>query len=885
MATITYKYIPLGDPDVANNQSRGISYQFNGYAPVTFKDNVSEYLDELGDTDPVPDFSTLLKDCNGVVLFKDLNYVATDGVPVPSSSNYNAALSIPGSHMFTDLNVEAADEFQMSGEYKVAHGSTVIEIPISDTMMGNRLSSKARVDAIVLYGQAYNIDFYSEVQQGTIERAVAIGLIIFDVSPLEIDPSSGSMSKSAIRITLGITSREVPSEVLDQSDAFKTWMKFAGSMHVVNNDLLTNSAFCIRGNDVEPIEQSEPDGYYAEQLHGGDVIDVNSRMFFTNDVGDENKWDNNVDFGSPAKLTVLNRSDPITDNTRLPQTVIGKVKYTTDSDGYKHARLEGVHQSFFEVQTENKETGAIYEQDWFARKKPGVSLFTENESYEFNNGDYDYYLKNSTSEFDKDDYESNVTKFGNGNQLFCKNAIGIGNTTSINSYDVMARGNSMILNSARIKSFSKAYSDEDIAGEKDREKKNLMYDTLIANSQDIEIYNRVKGSLDTDWGNYTTRAQNTVLNSKDISIDNRTSDSTFMGSQEYGRNLVAGSCNLTIKNADMNVFLGIKGIKESRMDSMIHRSEVENSKDSVYIGGAVKANMSRGNFVVGLGYTENYTGTDVDYNTIETYKTASMAYGTHVSRSVIIGRNCHITTVFDEDTQNPKYDHESNVYLIGKGLRNDIRQTHYTANSDPMLNGPTIIMGWNNQRYFQNHMRKLLVLGGGNHYGYDSIPKFKYNAMEISVTDTSLSQNVGDWTGTIYNRETTSTLTDIKGRSIDYGSSAIQLGFIKGRRSDANYGNYNFFSLGRINLFKLYALRQRIMWVPESYDGRSNKGYLVYDSSIAGGDTNDGDYRSIYSTRSVPWCSFSESGSTCLAELVDDNYSFNKHQPQKPENI
>lgn len=880
MATITYKYIPLGDPDVANNQSRGISYQFNGYAPVTFKDDVSEYLEGLGDEDPIPDFSTLLKDCKGVVLFKDLNYVATDGVPVSSSSNYKAALSSPGSHMFTDMNVEAADEFQMTGEDKVAHGSTVIEIPISDTMMGNRLSSKARVDAIVLYGQAYNIDFYSDVQQGTIERAVAIGLIVFEDSTLEIDPSSGSMSKSAIRVTLGISSKEVPKQFLEDSDAFKTWMKFAGSMHVVNNDLLTTSAFCIRGNDVEPIEQSEPEGIYAEQLQGGDVVDVNSRMFFTNDVGDGDQWDHNVDFGSPAKLTVLNKSEPITDDTRLPQTVIGNVKYTTDRDGYKHARLEGVHQSFFEVKTENSETGVIYEQDWFAKKKPGVSLFTENDSYEFKNENYDYYLKNSTSEFDRDDYDSNVTKFGNGNQIFCKNAIGIGNATSINSYNVMARGNSMIINSARIKSFSKAYDEEDLS----EDVKNIMYDTLIANSQDIEIYNRVKGSLDTDWGNYTTRALNSVINSKDITIDNRNSKSTYMGTQEYGRNFVAGSCDLDITNSDMNVFLGIKGIKRSEMYSNMKVSEVESSKDSIYIGGAIKATMSRGNFVVGLGYTENDTGTEGDYNTIESYKTPTMTHGTYTARSVIIGRNCHITTVFDEDTQNPKYDSESNVYLIGKGLRNDIRQTYYTSNIDSTLNGPTVIMGWNNQRYFQNHMRKLFVLGGGNHYGNGSIPKFKYNAMEIAVTDSSFRQTVGDWTGTVYNRETTSTLTDIKGRSIDYGSSAIQLGFLKGRRSDANYGNYNFFSMGRINLFKLYALLQRIMWVPESYDGSVNKGYLVYDSSMAGGDTEDGDYKHIYSTRSVPWCSFSESGSTCLADLVDDNYSFNKHQPQKPEN-
>lgn len=897
MATISYKYIPLGDPEATNNQSRGLSYQFNGYAPVTFVDSVYDYLLSLPEGENVPDFPTILKKCRGTVLFKDLSYVAADGIPVSNSSDYDSAVSSPGSHMFQDLTVEAADEMKLIGEDRVPHGSTVIEVPLSDTMMGDRLNGKARIDAVVLYGQAYNLDFYSKVQQGSIERTIAIGIVLFDSNKPEIDPGSGSKAKSIMKLTLGISSRSVP-DVVYENESFDAWKKFAGVMHVVNDDLLTTSSFVIRGHDVEPMGDVEADGEYAEQIQGGEVVDFNSRVFFTNDLGDGINWDRNVDFGSPAKLTVLTRSEPTTDESRLPQTVIGKVKYTTDSDGYKHGCLEGIHQSFFEY-SGSKYTGDVLEKDWFAKKKPAINLFSDSPSYTFSDPKYaDYLLKpgNKTPvgrEYDVENYESNSACFAGGNQLFSKDTVICGNGTAVNTYKSVIRGNSLVLNSSDVKSFSKATSEK----EYDKDQKSVMYDTFVANSDDIKIYNRVKGSSDPDWGKYQPIAMNTVLNSRKVGIDNTKVSDPLFGPREYGRNIVAGCSNLEIEESDMNLFLGVKG--QSATGTSVYPSRIRESKDSVYIGGSVTADRSMRNVVVSLGYKDPGVSEYLT-NTIEK-ATKPSGEKTYVKSSLIIGKDCHLTTSWPGEywrnsasSATTIVGDESDVIVLGKSLVNDIRQTA----SDPN-GGPTIILGSNNQQYYQDGYKKHLVLGS-RHYRSEDIGSFNYNPLEVSTSSFKTQFVERDGNGNSYqvwNAETASTLTDIKGRTVDYGSCGIQLGFLKGRRSDASYGNYNFFNCGRINLFKLYSLLQRIKWIPDTvYDSNGrpipNAGYLVFDSSMAGGDDPTGSLNSLYTHRSSPWNSWAYNPdanggngawTTCLADLVDDNTAKLKFAPQKPK--
>jgi hypothetical protein len=158
---------------------------------------------------------------------------------------------------------------------------------------------------------------------------------------------------------------------------------------------------------------------------------------------------------------------------------------------------------------------------------------------------------------------------------------------------------------------------------------------------------------------------------------------------------------------------------------------------------------------------------------------------------------------------------------------------------------------------------------------------------------------------------------DIKGRAIDYGSCGISLGSMAAVRSDDSYANYQFEPRGRINLFKLYALLERIYWVPQTIVGKNQKfvpnaGYLVYNSNIGRsgvggyGDTPQG---AEVLPGEVPWCSYAYSeewesdgpdhiipeyprneysyddrcGSTRLSDLVDDNISRYRYYPMTPK--
>lgn len=853
MATIKYKYLMLGDSDVNNNQSRGISMQFNGFAPLTFKDPEFDLESYISEQELVPSLDKILTDSRGTLLFDGVSYVSSNGYPVASTSNYSTAIKSPGSFMFKDLNVEAADEFQLIGdEEKVPHGSTVIEIPLSDTMMADRLNGQVRVDAIVLYGQAYNLDFYSRVQQGSLERTIPIGIVYFSgESKPVIDPSSGGKAKTELRVTLGISSVKVPTTAYDENSSYSKWSKIAGSMHVVNDDLVTASSFVVRGRGVETVSAVEPEGLYAEQLYGTDTIDVNSRMLFTNDV-DSNEWERNVSFGSPAKLTILDRSEPTDSEDRKPQFVLGKVSYETDVNDYVHGTLEGVHQTYFEF-SEDGHKGPVYETDQFSKKKSAISLFSEGTEYCHKPlsvaQSYAGYMstidpdQGRAAQYDLASMAANSACFNNGNSLFTYDSSSTGDGTNINTTNVHSRGNSLIMNSSNVISYSKSY---DGTGEDD-----VKYDTLIANSDNVYIYNRVKGTVSNDAGNYTTRALNTVINGQNVSIDNR---SVSRYSKDYGRNFVAQSNWLHINNADQNIFIGIKGDASSKYSP----SRIFNTKNSVYLGGSLEAVGSFGNFVFGTNHSKpnRINGSTYPERT--------------VSNSLIIGSNCEINTI--EGTTSIDEDYQ---FLFGKGLKTDPRQTEELMDH---LHGPSILMGWNNQKYYQPNQRKLVVLGGGS-FRANGIPDFKYNSLEVATTnlDDTNPDGLVDRSGNavhVFNRATVTKLTDIKGRSIDYGSDAVDMKFLKGDRTDENYANYNFKGLGRINMFKLYQLLRRLYW--------GGDGVVRYAKSSDYSSFSDPTAYQFEQTY-LPWSDYDRWNGTIFANLVDDNLCNLPYTPQKPE--
>lgn len=892
MATINYKYAFLTDSDVANNQSRGLSLQFNGYALLSGESDAITSLMEEGRVISMNDLVS-----NGVtVMFRDLQYASVNRIARSSDRNYDSALQNPGLHMFQDLKVMAVDEFKVIDDTGYSSGQSEIEVPIYDTMFGNRLTGEADIIGVLLYGQAYNRDFYSEVQQGTLENSTPIGLIYFESgSRVSVNPSSSTNSKekSVIKFLLGITaSRDVTEMVMTESSAsYQAWDSLRSKMHVVNENLLTTSSFVIHSHDVVPTDDEfvaidDEDGGAALKL--GPTIDVKSRLFFTNDIPNGNNFDHNVDYGSPARLTVLT-SDQHYNDERVPQTMLGKVSYYSDEGSFKHAYIDGVFESYFtasgrreggykgngRLQGDGKITsGSVFDFDWVSKNRPAFNLFSDETDYHFDDLSWCDYLRNGESEGSSEiesQIRNNSACFARGVNLFSEKSSAV-DGVNVHTRETITRGNAFCINSNRCRVFTRSPGEDEI----NRNSQLNKYTAFIANSQDITIRDRVKGSNAPTDKYKTARGKNnplsTVLNSTWISIDNRASGLEIANTEKFGRNTVIGSHTLTVKNSDDNIFLGIKGftyyMKSVEKCSWSH---VENTKSSLFAGGYVYSNMANHCFVMSTGEkdtTQNRIEGYVNYDQQNPNNDASFVYD-----SVILGQNNLISSVYrykpwnGNNTGQPQYiSDEHQVFLVGKGLKNDVRQTMDNIDNGEKI--PTIVMGINNQDYYQKNKMKQLVIGGYRPYtdAYSN-GDFHYNCAELAVTypDPVYRNGHQNW-----NKETTWTLKDVKGRSVDYGSGAISLGFMKGMRSDQQFCNYSYNGYGRINLFKLYQLLKRMYWAPKG------DGYVVKWKRNMGSDTYGG---------ILKWSDFGENeNDTCFANLVDDNHCQYQYYPSKKDN-
>lgn len=892
MATINYNYAFLTDSDVANNQSRGLSLQFNGYALLSGEADAITSLMEEGRVISMDDLVS-----NGVtVMFRDLQYASVNRIARSSDRNYDTALQNPGLHMFQDLKVMAVDEFKVIDETGYSSGQSEIEVPIYDTMFGNRLAGEADIIGVLLYGQAYNRDFYSEVQQGSIENSTPIGLIYFESgSQVSVNPSSSTNTKekSVIKFLLGITaSRDVTEMVMTESSAsYQAWDSLRSKMHVVNENLLTTSSFVIHSHDIIPIEDESveidnEDG--GAVLKMGPTIDVKSRLFFTNDIPNGNNFDHNVDYGSPARLTVLT-SDQHYNDERVPQTMLGKVNYYSDEGSFKHAYIDGVFESYFtasgrreggykgngRLQGDGKITiGSVFDFDWVSKNRPAFNLFSDETNYHFDDLSWCDYLRNGEPEGSSEietQIRNNSACFARGVNLFSEKSSAV-DGVNVHTRETITRGNAFCINSNRCRVFTRSPDEDEI----NRNSQLNKYTAFVANSQDVTIRDRVKGSNAPTDKYKSSRGKNNplsmVLNSTWISIDNRASGLEIANTEKFGRNTVIGSHTLTVKNSDDNIFLGIKGFTYYKKSvEMCSWSHVENTKSSMFAGGYVYSNMANHCFVLSTGEkntTQNRIEGYVDYDQQNPNNDASFVYD-----SVILGQNNLISSVYRYKPWNgnssgqPQYiSDEHQIFMVGKGLKNDVRQTMNNIESGEKI--PTIVMGINNQDYYQKNKMKQLVIGGYRPYTDAYLNgDFHYNCAELSVTypDPVYRNGHQNW-----NKETTWTLRDVKGRSVDYGSGAISLGFLKGVRSDQQFCNYSYKGYGRINLFKLYQLLKRMYWAPKG------DGYVVKWKRNMGSDTYGG---------ILKWSDFGENpNDTCFANLVDDNHCQYQYYPSKKPN-
>ena len=927
MATIRYNYAFLKDSDVANNQSRGISLQFNGYALLSAP--TSETIPNLFDTGEseeikyVPSLNDLIN-ASVTVLYRDINYTVNSGVARSADRNYESALKNPALHMFQDLVVRAADEYKLEDSTGRSSGQTEVQIPVYDTMFGNRINGAMRVDGILLYGQAYNKDFYSEVQQGKIENSTPIGIIYFDGDGPEIDPTSGATSKdkSVIRFLIGIIASLDATGMVESSSSYNEWSKFKGNVHVVNENLLTTSSFVVHGHDVIPTddpsvenavdEDGNPVGYGAV-LNRGPTIDVQSRMFFTNDVPGANNFDHNVDFGSPARLTVLTHDEAVEfshgqkdiganqkSENRKPQTMLGKVNYYDDQAGFKHAYMDGIVESYFTASGRREEgykgngklksagrytSGPVWDVDWISKNRPAFSLFSENPNYNFDDYSWADYLLDvegsSVPDGIQETVNANSACFARGVNMFTIDSQAV-NGININTRQVVTRGNAFVINSNRCTVFTRAPSEDEIAKRHSLNK----FTAFIANSEDVTIRDRVKGTANAaskDKKYHAVRGKtnplNTVINSTRISIDNRAPGLDNMNTEDFGRNTVLGSHNVSMKVADDNIILGVKGYYftnngKNKKNPAYNWSHIENTRALRAFGGPMYVNYAKDCFIFGTGDGEH------TLNKLEGYIDYSGTTRERIYSSMIFGENNQISTLYrykpweGNKVGQIKYSFdEHNVFLFGKGLRNDVRQTRALLTDSSAAATPTFIFGINNQDYYQPKQVKQFIIGGYRPYStayYNG--DFRYNMAEFSVVypDPIRRNSQDNW-----NKESILTLNDVKGRTIDYGSGAINLGFMKGVRSDQQFGHHStahpsYKGFGRINLFKLYQLLKRMYWAQKG-DGYVVKYYKNFHDDEWGGTLNWSDYGT-------------NSDDTCLANLVDDNLCQYQYFPAKGPN-
>lgn len=934
MATIRYNYAFLKDSDVANNQSRGISLQFNGYALLSAPDATT--IQNLFETESsethyntgndqggikyVPSLNDLI-DAGVTVLYRDINYTVNGNRARSADRNYESALQNPALHMFQDIVVRAADEYKLEDRTGRSSGQTEVQIPVYDTMFGNRINGLLRVDGILLYGQAYNKDFYSEVQQGKIENSTPIGIIYFDGEGPEIDPSSTtSKDKSVIRFLLGIIAALDATDMVSSSSSYDEWSKFKGNVHVVNENLLTTSSFVVHGHDVIPTddpsvesavdEDGNPVGYGAV-LNRGPTIDVQSRMFFTNDVPGANNFDHNVDFGSPARLTVLTHDEAVEfthgqkdiganqkSENRKPQTMLGKVNYYNDQAGFKHAYMDGIVESYFTASGRREEgykgngkyksagrytSGPVWDVDWISKNRPAFSLFSENPNYNFDDYSWADYLLNvegsSVPEGIQETVNANSACFARGVNMFTIDSQAV-HGVNINTRRVVTRGNAFVINSNRCTVYTRAPSEDEVSKSLSLNK----YTAFIANSEDVTIRDRVKGTASAsskDKKYHAVRGKtnplNTVLNSTRITIDNRAPGLSNMNTEDFGRNTVLGSHNVSLNVADDNIILGVKGYQFTNNGKLkkpnYYWSHIENTRALRAFGGPMYVNYARDSFIFGTGDSEH------TINKLEGYVDLNGTDRDRIHGSFIFGENNQISTLYRYKPWHgnkvgqiwEQYD-EHNVFLFGKGLRNDVRQTKALLDNSSADTVPTFIFGINNQDYYQPKQVKQFVIGGYRPYTtayYNG--DFRYNMAEFAVIYPKPIQRNGQQN---WNKESILTLNDVKGRTIDYGSGSINLGFMKGVRSDQQFAHQSsthasYKGFGRINLFKLYQLLKRMYWAAKG------DGYVVKYNKNFTGDTWGG---------VLNWSDYGVNGDdTCLANLVDDNLCQYQYFPSKGE--
>lgn len=706
MSTYSYKFVFLGDPDVTVNQSRGINIQFNGYVPVTCKN--STYLSNLIAQKKQLNVQEAAKSGDIVMLFRDVRYRSNGTVTNADDANYTTFIKTPGDHMFQGLTAMASDELQLIDENGSQRSTLSVELPLYDTMFGDRLvGGKTRIDGVLLYGQAYNPMFNDEYRQGDLESSVPVAIVVFAPSGSgdkpEIDPSNEAKAKTVLRIGINVISGEAAGAEIADTPEFRDWQKLAGTMHIVNDGLATSASFIVRDHDID-IEPISDD--FA--VSGEKTIDVATRMFFSEDP-EGTDTDLNVDFGSPARLNVMNY-DEISEGKK-PQMMISKVKNWEDENGYKHASWDGIVESWYSESGQYRDEqaqpykmilGSVYDLDYVAKDNPAVNIFSDGRSY-ITTSQYAPYSPGAVSEGTNlspgmQERWDERTSFASAPALFSSGVIASNKSIVINSKSVRAAGSYNVIGS----SYVELSSNPNL---KDIESKMPLYQGLIANSRTVKIedceeepdhvpYTRGGGAY-THEPHFSllckTYANNNVIGSREVLISSRYPYYDYNGDSHpdgyrLERTFIANCDRVNLNMSDRVIALGLKGVfgngstqkaqkrfytgaskntycgnsgdaawtngftqDSNETEYSLSFNTFTRTEDSVFIGGSVNTTDVKGVVVIGTGCPRsNYYGANIVEGFRATDEVKPIGHAYMVEHSAIIGLDNRISTIVPE---------------------------------------------------------------------------------------------------------------------------------------------------------------------------------------------------------------------------------------------
>lgn len=823
MSNLKYKFFLFNDPDRSVNQSRGLNLQFNGYAMLSCPayDTLYDTLIDVDEDFEMPSLTELLSSTKGTVVYKSLPYSVQNKFPRPKDNTaYNGCISKPGDYLFDTLKAIPASEFKYKTEDSNYISNLILELSLSDGMISSSIiGSKFRVDALILYGQAFTREFVSEVEQGSIENVVPIGLLIFIASDsdscLYINPANTEKNSFDLILRIALSTNEITE--ISEDEFTELWEELAGKMHVVNDGLTTTSSFVVKSRGVEVAEAVWEDPYGELLSTDESTVNFSTKFLFTNDTDDSN-YDHDVSFASPARLTVLDKDQPIESTIRRPQFVLGKVKYETDTNNNLHGNLGGIQHSYFNYD----DVIDVYDVDYFAEEKPAISLFSVNATFDSPLDDSDLSSHLTGSEYPVGRTLVNLLE---GNYLFSEDIQGCTNSYLISSKDVTAWADSTVIGSKDVFLNMSASPDEE-------------NQIIVSNSENVEI------NLNTPRIYPYPEARISVIGSKDITIENVKS--------------INANLNYAYKDSlDLFSVINSSGLNTSgaSYSTVLNSTNpaINNVLDTVVMNGTCDLTNVRGSVVIGVTNTDSY---------LEPTNTIENAYGCFV-----LGSN---NTIINK-TEGTTIGRESNIFMAGKGLHNDARQNYkQSPDNDGAGIGPTLILGTFNSNYYEEGEVKQMVVGGYNpKYPGD----FKYNSLELSILDgdSDLGKLKGTYDGLeVYNQETLLALSDLKGRAVKYGSGSVSMYVQKGTFLQSSVENYEKTPFGRINWFKLYQLLNRLYWEPGS-------GYVRYLRGVSSEITSLGwsDY-GISSTTSAPCTNFAS-----LINDWNSHYSFKPQRAMK----